>query len=493
MERSSGILLHISSLPAKYGVGDLGKEAYAFVDFLQQAGQKYWQILPLCPTGYGDSPYQGFSAFAGNPYFIDPEQLQKDGFLTEAELDALSCAQSCERVDYGRLFAEWPKLLKKAYNRFCLTENAEFDVFVEREKNWLADFALFMALKEHFGGKPWLEWDEAIRMREERALEQYREQLKDAVRRHSFIQFVFDGQWKRLRAYAHDKGIGIIGDIPIYVPMDSADVWANPENFQLDEERRPSAVAGVPPDAFTEDGQLWGHPLYDWARMEKDGYDWWLRRIGKAAEAYDMIRIDHFRGLYNYWSVPATDETARGGKWVDGPAMKLIDAIRKAYPDTAFIAEDLGLLTEEVHEFERESGFAGMKVLEFAYDSNEKNAYLPHKYPENCVCYTGTHDNQTLLQWVRGLDAKTLAYIRKYLKLDPMDDLVEAIVYAGLRSKADLFVAQMQDYLRLGAEARMNEPGKQNGDNWRWRMRPNEATPSLAAHIRYASVDAGRV
>ena len=454
MERSSGILLHITSLPSKYGIGNLGKEAYAFVDFLKQAGQKYWQILPLCPPGYGDSPYQGFSTFAGNPYLIDPEQLVECGWLRQEVLDSV----------------EW-----------------------SQEASWLPEYALFMAIKAHFDDRPWLEWPADIRLHQPQALAHYRELLALDVQFHCFLQYVFHEQWQKLRAYAHENGVKIIGDVPIYVPLDSADVWAHPENFQLGRTRRPKCVAGCPPDGFSKNGQYWGNPIYDWERMEQSGFSWWLQRIGAAGRSYDVVRIDHFRGIESYWSIPAVNKTARKGHWVKGPGMKLVGAIQKAYPDIAFIAEDLGFLTPEVLQLVEDSGWPGMKVLEFAFDPREPSNYLPHKYGENCICYTGTHDNETLRQWCAGISPESDAYARDYLGISKEDDLAKAIIEAGAGSKAKLFVAQMQDYLGLGGEARMNEPGTLKPENWRWRMLPGQASEELAQEIYRLTRDTKRV
>ena len=363
MERSSGILLHITSLPSKYGIGNLGKEAYAFVDFLKQAGQKYWQILPLCPPGYGDSPYQGFSTFAGNPYLIDPEELVEKGWLARKTLESVQWSQRDDQVDFRQMYDERLHMLQAAFSGFHENEPADFQAFVEQEAAWLPEYALFMAIKAHFNDRPWLEWPADIRLHQPQAIAQYRESLQIDVRFHCFLQYVFHKQWQNLRAYAHENGVQIIGDVPIYVPLDSADVWAHPENFQLGRTRRPRCVAGCPPDGFSKNGQYWGNPIYDWERMEQDGFSWWLQRIGAAGRNYDVVRIDHFRGIESYWSIPAVNKTARNGRWVKGPGLKLVRAIQKAYPDISFIAEDLGFLTPEVLQLVLDSGWPGMKVL----------------------------------------------------------------------------------------------------------------------------------
>lgn len=491
--RSSGILLHISSLPSPYGIGNLGREAYRFVDFLKKAGQRYWQILPIGPCGYGDSPYQSFSAFAGNPYFIDPDRLMDEGLLTLEELSSVCWGTFASRTDYSALYTERLALLKKAFVRFRRRHAETLAAFAEQEREWLPDYALFMAVKKHLGDGPWTQWQEDIRLRKADAVEKYRAALADEIDFQVFLQYKFDEQWRELLSYAHENGIRIIGDIPIYVPLDSADVWTEPENFQLKRTRRPRVVAGCPPDAFTKDGQYWGNPIYDWEKMEQDGFSWWLRRIGSAQRHFDVVRIDHFRGLESYWSIPAENRTARKGHWEKGPDRAFVDAVRTAFPDMEFIAEDLGYLTPEVIELVKYSGWPGMKVLEFAFDPREPSEYLPHTYDVHCIGYTGTHDNETLLQWVGGQSAEVIAYAREYLGISEEDDLADAILCAGMQSRAGLFVVQMQDYLRLGAEARMNFPGHLLPENWCWRLLPDEADDALAERIFALTRDAGRI
>ena len=492
MKRESGILYPVSSLPSKFGIGSFSKEAYEFVDFLKESGQSYWQVLPLCQTGFGDSPYQSVSSFAGNPYFIDLEQLKQQGLLTAEELD-LNWGESPAQTDYGRMYELRLPLLRKAYARAQTGE--ELMAFCQAEASWLDDYALFMAVKAHFGGKSWLDWDEEIRMRKPAAMAAYRQLLEEEIRFQKWLQYLFFTQWQALRAYAAEKKIAIIGDIPIYVPLDSADVWSDPDSFQLKRTRRPKVVAGCPPDAFSKNGQYWGNPIYDWDGMEADGFHWWVRRIGAAARFFDVIRIDHFRGIESYWSIPAHHKTARYGQWVKGPGMALINAIKTAYPDAAFIAEDLGFLTQEVHELVENSGFPSMKVLEFAFDSREPSNYLPHVYQENCVCYTGTHDNPTLRQWFEESSEDDLDrdFARKYMNMKEGEDFCDAIIRLGMESRANLFMAQMQDYLRLGAESRMNEPGVLKPMNWRWRMLPGAATEELAKEIAAWTEAAGRI
>lgn len=489
--RQSGILTHISSLPSPYGIGTLGKEAYNYVDFLKKAGQSCWQILPIHPTGYGDSPYQALSAFAGNHYFIDLDVLVSRGLLKQEEIGTYWGANP-ERVDFGLLFERRLSLLYRAYERFIQTTNRDFLEFVSREQHWLSDYALFMALKAEFNYRPWTEWDEPIRLRQPEAIAAYRAKLKYQIAFHYFLQFEFFTQWTALRRYAHKNGISIIGDVPIYVPLDSADVWANPDNFLLDAKGQPVNVAGCPPDAFSEDGQLWGNPLYRWDRMEQDGFAWWIRRLRASGEKYDVVRIDHFRGLESYWSIPFGEATARNGRWIKGPGLALIDAIHAALPELRFIAEDLGFLTPEVIALQKASGFPGMKVLEFAFDAREPSNYLPHTYDKACVCYTGTHDNDTLVTWQETLSKADLAYAKKYLNHHEDESFTWNVIRSGMASCADLFVAQMQDYLELGQSARMNRPGILCADNWVWRLKKEALTDELAEKLRDLTALYGR-
>ena len=491
MQRRSGILLHISSLPSAYGIGDLGPEACRFADFLRAAGQTCWQILPISPTGYGDSPYQSFSAFAGNPYFISPDSLIEDGLLTDEEAAAHRLPPG--RVDYGRLYETRFSLLRRAFSRFQSRRPADFDSFCAQNAHWLPDYALFMALKDRFGGAPWLSWDADLRLRRPAALKRAQAQLRQETEFYCFCQYVFGLQWQRLRDYVNSLGIRILGDIPIYVPLDSCDVWAHPELFQLNRLRRPRVVAGCPPDAFTADGQYWGNPIYDWERMKQDGYGWWLQRIGAAGARFDALRIDHFRGFESYWAIPAHHKTARHGAWVKGPGRDFIRTVQAAFPALSFVAEDLGFLTPAVHKLVRDSGWPGMKVLQFAFDPDTPSLYLPRRYRENCICYTGTHDNETLCQWCGGLSARQEAYTRRYLGIGPEEDLPLALLRAGAQSNAFLFVSQLQDWLRLGPEGRMNEPGHLKPENWCWRMRPEDASDALAAQIRELTIAAHRV
>ena len=481
MKRSSGILLPIASLPSPYGIGTLGREAYAFVDFLAGAGQSWWQILPVGPTSYGDSPYQSFSTFAGNPYFVDPDYLKEDGLLTDAELDA-DWGDDPGSVDYGKIYEHRFEMLKKAAERGIPRDREALARFREQNSRWIEDYALFMALKRHFGMRAWHQWPEDIRMRRPEALAHWREELRGEIDLFVYIQFLFFGQWERLRAYAHKKGVGIIGDLPIYVALDSADVWAEPQFFQLDEDNMPTKVAGVPPDAFTEDGQLWGNPLYDWDAMKRDGYGWWIRRVDGAGKLYDALRIDHFRGFASYWSVPAEDATAKNGVWVPGPGMDLVRVLINWFPQIQFIAEDLGLQTPDVVQLLKDSGLPGMKVLEFAFDGGEPNEYQPHNYGHNCICYTGTHDNEPLAAWWEELPAEDRLFVRSYLGLNAEEGPLWGVIRGGMSSVADLFVAQLQDYLGLGTAARINRPGEPAG-NWSWRLRKGMLNEELQQKI----------
>lgn len=482
LKRSSGILLPISSLPSPYGIGTIGKSAYDFIDFLKKAGQSWWQVLPIGPTSYGDSPYQSFSVFAGNPYFIDLDELVEKGLLKRQEIEEKFWGAEEDHVDYGVIFENRFDVLRLAADRGLAGDTGEFDLFV-KQNPWVETYALYMAVKAYFGMKSWTEWeDEDIRFRRPRALKEYSEKLRDDVRFYEYLQFLFDGQWSRLREYAHRNGVSIIGDVPIYVAMDSADVWAEPFFFQLDEKNTPVKVAGVPPDAFSDDGQLWGNPLYDWDRMTRDGFGWWIRRIDGAAKRYDMVRFDHFRGLESYWSVPFTELTAKNGKWIKAPGSKLVAILNSWFHGLKFIAEDLGVITPDVAELLKESGWPGMKVLEFAWGVDSYSEYLPHNHVKNCICYIGTHDNDTLAGWIKNADRKEVEHARRYLGVEDMDDLPEAMIRSAMSSVSSLFVAQIQDYLGLGSEGRINTPGT-SGTNWTWRLKPGQLTEDLADSI----------
>jgi len=480
MERSAGILLPIFSLPGRYGIGSLGKEARAFADFLAEAGQKWWQILPVGLVGAGNSPYASPSTFAGNPLFIDLEILAEQGFLTRAELKAAQ-VPSTEKVDYEALSVSREALLRKAFSRVD-GENAQAVRAFADANPWVKEFALYCAARAHFGC-PWYEWeDEGLRRHEEDALWRWRVTLAEDVAFQTCLQYWFFTQWAALKQYVNNLGIKIIGDIPIYVSLDSADVWAEREQFLLDEEGRPSKVAGVPPDYFSEEGQLWGNPLYNWDYMKKDGFGWWIRRVDGAIRLFDIVRIDHFRGLESYWAVPYGETTAKIGRWVKGPGMDLVGVLTGWFPNIQFIAEDLGYLTPEVRQLLADSGLPGMKVLEFAFDSREPSNYLPHTYTNHCVCYAGTHDNAPLMIWKEEAAKEDIAMAVQYLGLNDGEGFHWGVLRGGMSSVADLFVAQMQDYLGLGKGSRMNVPGILGG-NWQWRMLPGQITPELTERI----------
>ena len=488
--RESGILMHITSLPGPYGIGTMGKNAYEFVDFLKKSGQKVWQILPLSPTGYGDSPYQSCSAFAGNHYLIDLETLMDNGLLEKQEAESFFWGENEEKADFGALYENRSKVLRLAFGRFVPDE--KYNKFVSENESWLSEYALFTAIKDSLGGIPWTEWPEELRLRDKKSLEEKREELRGDIAFKYFLQFEFFSQWEKLRGYANENGIKIVGDIPIYVPLDSADVWAEPGEFLLDENLNPKRVAGCPPDSFSADGQLWGNPIYDWDKMKENGFAWWKRRLGAAKHMYDIIRIDHFRGFESYWSIPAGDKTAMNGRWEQGPGMDFINAV-KSIPDVDFIAEDLGYVTPEVRKLQEDSGYPGMKVMQFAFDSREAGNYLPHTYPENSVVYSGTHDNPTLVQWLSDVAESDLEEGKKYLGLTETEGLVKGLIRGCMASNSRLCVILMQDYLELGAEARMNLPGSLSDKNWTWRAKPGFASEELGKYILEITNRFGRI
>lgn len=488
--RTCGILLPVSSLPSDYGIGTLGKAAYDFVDFLTQAGQRYWQILPVGPTGYGDSPYQSFSAFAANPYYIDLTALQQQGLLCEAELKQAQFGQRADRVDYGALYAGRFSLLALAAARFDDT-GAQFQAFCQEQAAWLSDYALFMAIKEENGMAALSGWPAPLRRREKAALEQAENRLAGRVRFWKVCQYLFFVQWHALKAYANGHGVQIIGDIPIYVSPDSSDLWASPELFQTDEDGAVSQVAGCPPDAFSADGQLWGNPLYDWPVHLADDCDWWVRRLRHAGQVYDVVRIDHFRGFESYWSIPAGDKTAAGGRWRLGPGLPFIETLKRRLPDLPIIAEDLGYQTDALRQLLAQSGFPGMKVLQFAFDSREESDYLPHNYGPNAVVYTGTHDNTTTADWQYSAPPADVAFAKRYLDITPDRDFTEAFLRAALSCVAETCIIPMQDWLGLGKEARMNTPSTLGG-NWQWRLCAGSLSARLADRIRQLTRMYGR-
>ena len=475
-QRGSGVLLHPTALPGPHGIGSLGAQALAFIDWLQSAGQSYWQICPLVPTGYGDSPYQGFSAFAGNPNLINLDHLISLGLLSEADTTSLQNLPS-NYVDFGALIPQKMAVLHLAWTRFsqegCASDLAQpFSLFKENQKSWLPDYTLFMVAKERHEGRPWDEWEESLRLRKPEALEKLASETQNQREFHAFIQFLFDSQWRTVKSYANERGIRIIGDLPIFIAYDSADCWAHPHLFQLDAQGCPTAVAGVPPDYFSETGQLWGNPLYNWDTMEKSGFQWWISVLRSKLEQYDVLRIDHFRGFSAYWSVPYGEETAINGAWIPSPGAQLFTRVKEELGELPIIAEDLGVITQDVVELIEGCGFPGMKVMQFAFDSSEENDYLPHNYPRHCLVYTGTHDNDTAVGWYEKAPEADKATARDYLGL-PEDatavQAAQAMVRASLSSVADLAITPIQDLLALGSEARFNTPGTLGG-NWNWRV-----------------------
>ena len=486
MNRASGVLLPVFSLPSKYGIGCFSKEAYQFVDQLREAGQSYWQILPLGPTGYGDSPYQSFSTYAGNPYFIDLETLIKEDLLTKKECK--------EFINYEKIYYSRFKVLKKAFERF--EKDEAYDNFIKENAYWLDDYSLYMAIKDSKGGISWNEWEDALKNREETALENAREELAEEIDFYKFQQYEFDKQWSQLHAYANKQGIQIVGDIPIYVAMDSADAWAHPELFQLDQDNVPLAVAGCPPDGFSATGQLWGNPLYRWDYHRNTGYQWWISRMSYCFRLYDVVRIDHFRGFDEYFSIPYGDKDARGGHWEKGPGIDLFRKIEQALGWKQVIAEDLGYMTDSVRHLVYESGFPGMKVLEFAFDSRDSGCasdYLPHNYPENCVAYTGTHDNETIVGWWKSITATERKLARDYLcdHATPEEELYKCFISLIMRSAARVCVIPMQDYMGLDNRFRMNKPSTV-GMNWKWRIKKRDLTKKLQKEIHDVTLRYGR-
>ena len=500
MKRASGILLPVFSLPSEHGIGCFSKEAYQFVDMLKKAGQSYWQILPLGPTGYGDSPYQSFSTYAGNPYFIDLETLVSEGLLTEAESREYDSEEQEESIDYEKIYKTRFKVLKKAYERFrdrmagWHHEREAYERFISENAFWLDDYSLYMAVKDKNDGVSWNEWDAPLKNREEEALSEARKELAEEISFYKFQQYEFDRQWKKLHSYANEQGVKIIGDIPIYVAFDSADTWAAPQLFQFDENNEPEGVAGCPPDAFSATGQLWGNPLYDWEYHKKTGYEWWIRRIEHCLKLYDVVRIDHFRGFDEYYSIPYGETTAINGQWMPGPGMDLFRAIEEKLGRPEIIAEDLGFLTPSVLKLLKDSGFPGMKVLQFAFDARESSNYLPHTYPTNCVVYTGTHDNDTTRGWYRAVGKYARDFAKEYMckpRLDE-DSLAGDFICLAMGSVADLCVIPMQDYLGLGSEARINIPSTLGG-NWVWRMKNGQFDEEMAGEILRVTKLYGRI
>ena len=495
--RESGILLPVSSLPSRYGIGCFDRCAYEFVDQLVRAGQHIWQILPLGPIGYGDSPYQSFSTFAGNPYYISLEALIQDGLLTAGECSAALPEGDPRHVDYGRLYQNRYPLLRLAFSRSGCGSDPDFAAFCREQGWWLEDYALFMAIKDSLGGIGLTSWPDPLRLRDPAALEEKRRELAGDIAFQQYLQYLFRRQWAGLKTYANGKGIRILGDIPIYVSMDSADTWVSPELFQLDENRLPTAVAGCPPDAFAANGQVWGNPLYRWEVHQKTGFAWWLRRIRACFGLYDILRIDHFRGFDEYFSIPAGADTARDGHWESAPGRELFRTVREALGPVEIIAEDLGYVTDSVRELVRETGFPGMKVLQFAFDSRDTGSaadYLTYNYPVNSAAYTGTHDNATLVGRFDEISDEERQMVRDYVcnQTAPMKTLYWDMICTVMRSTARLCIIPMQDYLGLGNEARINRPSTL-GSNWRWRLLSGEFTPGLCARIARITACYGRI
>lgn len=483
--RSCGILLHPTSLPGRHGIGDLGAAAYRFVDFLVESGQTFWQVLPLGPTGYGDSPYQCFSAFAGNPLLVSPDRLLEEGLLDEASLADVPRFPA-DRVDYGPVIQWKTDLLRRSYRVFqergTGEQRAEFGRFCALNAGWLNDYALFMALKEHHGGAMWTAWDRATITREGAAMEHWRVELADVVQEQQYHQFLFSRQWAALKAYANERNIRFFGDIPIFVAHDSADVWGNQHLFYLDEAGEPTVVAGVPPDYFSATGQRWGNPLYRWNVLALNGYDWWLARVRSVLNLVDVVRLDHFRGFEAYWEIPAGSPTAEAGQWVKGPGEKLFRRLEEILGELPIIAEDLGVITPEVEALRDEFSFPGMKILQFAFASDATNPFLPHNLTPNCVVYTGTHDNDTAAGWFHSSSAPAeRGYARQYLGTDGTD-LVWDLIRLAYASVADVAVVPLQDVLGLGSEARMNYPSTPSG-NWSWRYIEGSLTDELRQRL----------
>jgi len=477
-----GVILPVFSLPSDYGIGSIGNGAYRFIDFLADSSVSLWQILPLGPTSYGDSPYQCFSAFAGNDYFIDLDLLAEDNLLTEDELSSVREENGGNYIDYGNIYNTRYDILEAASKRFWNNPESDFKTFFDNNKDWLVDFALYMSIKRHCGMSAWVSWPEEYKMRDPDALSAFSLTNDAAIKHHYFCQYTFYKQWNSLLQYAHSKGISVIGDVPFYVSMDSADVWANKDLFRLDSDGYPTVVAGVPPDYFSETGQLWGNPIYAWNSSERDVYKWWGRRVSHSSSFFDYLRIDHFRGFDSYWTVPAEEKTAINGKWIKGPGIKFIRYLKRCAGDMRLIAEDLGLLTPSVKNMLKKSRLPGMKVLEFAFSGDEDSEYLPEHHTYNCVCYTGTHDNEPLYAWLTSLDPDSEAFLKQYMDEKGLSADADGIIQLGMASKAKFFIVQLQDLLGTGEESRINTPGVE-GNNWRWRLAKEQLTPALASEI----------
>lgn len=483
LKRSGGILMPVFSLPSPHGIGTFGAAAYEFADFLAASGQSYWQVLPLNPTGFGDSPYQCFSSAAGNPYFIDLDMLVDDGLLTADEVQKSDFGGELRRIDYGKLFSLRLPLLRLAAERNIRRNAAEVEQFSRCCSTQIYDYAVFTALKTYFGMKPWTEWNAGKAMPKQLVPAELVESQADEIRLQLSIQQLFFKQWNRLKNYVNQLGIGIIGDVPIYVALDSADCWANSRHFMLDESFVPTDVAGVPPDYFSPTGQLWGNPLYNWEIHASENYAWWAERLQCAQKLYDVVRIDHFRGFESFWAVPFGETTAENGRWLPAPGMDFVNAVKKRLPGLSFIAEDLGFLTPEVHELVKNSGFPGMSILQFGFNPDANSDYLPHRVAENRVYYTGTHDNAPIMQWFAEASEPERRFAEQYLALNAAEGINWGMIRGGMCSPAGIFIAQMQDVLGLSAEGRINTPGVASG-NWQWRMLPHECSAALAEKLR---------
>ena len=490
--RSSGVLMHLSSLPSPYGIGTLGKQAKQFVDFLEKAGQTYWQMLPICPTSYGDSPYQSPSGFAGNPYFIDLDILCTKKLLKKSECKSYQWNEKDDTVDYALLYKNRYDLLRKAKVRFFENVPQEYGQFCEKEADWLDDFALFMALKEAHNGAQWSEWERPLKFREAEAIAKAKDTYADEIDFWKMLQYLFFEQWCELKNYANERGIRIIGDVPIYVAGDSVDVWTNPSQFYLDENLEPIDVAGCPPDAFSADGQLWGNPLFRWDVMREDGYSWWTMRLRKMSTLYDVIRIDHFRGFDSYYAIPGKDTTARNGVWRNGPGMELFRAVEEKLGKLDIIVEDLGFLTPSVLQLVADSGYPGMKVVQFAFDSRDDSDYMPHNYDKHCVVYTGTHDNDTILGWMKQAPKNSVKKAKEYLRMTKEEGYNWGMMCGAWMSSANLAVVTMQDLIGLGSSARMNIPSTLGG-NWTWRALPGQINAPLANKLHHKTELYGRL
>ena len=481
--RKNGILMHISSLPSDHGIGKMGRAAYDFVDFLSAAGVKCWQILPLSPTSYGDSPYQSFSVYAGNPYFIDFETLKREGLIKKSDYEDIKWQDNDRKVNYSIIYNNCFKVLKQAYKTYKKDISKKYKEFKAENKDWLDDYALFMALKSKFGGKPWYDWEESIAARDPDVIKAAESELEKQIEFYKFVQYKVFEQWRNLKKYANDKGIEIIGDMPIYVSYDSVEAWASPELFDFDKNKKPKAVAGCPPDDFSKTGQLWGNPLYDWEYHKKTGYKWWIQRLKFSAEIYDIVRIDHFRGFESYYTIPYGSKTAEKGEWKKGPGAELFKETERKLGKLNIIAEDLGFITDDVREMLAQVGYPGMKVLEFGFGSGSKNEHLPHNFDSsNCIAYTGTHDNDTLKGWVSELSSKAIDHCLEYMDLKKKKEIPFGVIKLAWASVAQIAVAQMQDFLGVDSSGRMNTPSTL-GKNWQYRTKSSDFTDKLAKKI----------